>query len=121
MVVVYVSEIAHYSHRKVLLSLNSVFFSVGVLFATTVGSMFQWQTVNVIFFIFTAITTVLLVIFLPESPVWLVKFRADQTFNARSSMRRIYPKNDQVRLKIFYETFEIHFDDTTYFYRFLIT
>ncbi|XP_026822942.1 sugar transporter ERD6-like 7 [Rhopalosiphum maidis] len=96
MVVVYVSEIAHSSYRQVLLSLNSVFFSVGVLFATSVGSLFHWQTVNVIFFLFTAITTVLLVIFLPESPVWLAKFRTDHIYDVRSSMRRIYPKNNQV-------------------------
>uniref|UniRef100_A0A2H8TRH6 Sugar transporter ERD6 n=1 Tax=Melanaphis sacchari TaxID=742174 RepID=A0A2H8TRH6_9HEMI len=96
MVVVYVSEIAHSSYRQVLLSLNSVFFSVGVLFATMVGSLFQWQTVNVIFFIFTAVTTVLLVIFLPESPVWLAKFRTNRMYDARNSMRRIYPKNNQV-------------------------
>lgn len=96
MVVVYVSEIAHSSHRQVLLSLNSVFFSVGVLFATTVGSLFQWQAVNVIFFIFTAVTTLLLVIFLPESPVWLAKFRTNRNHDTRNSMRRIYPKNDQV-------------------------
>jgi len=100
MVVIYVSEIAHSSYRQVLLSLNSVFFSVGVLFATTVGSLFQWQAVNVIFFIFTAVTTVLLVIFLPESPVWLAKFRTDSMYDARSSMRRIYPRNNQVSLTI---------------------
>lgn len=103
MVVVYVSEIAHSSHRQVLLSLNSVFFSVGVLFATTVGSLFQWQAVNVIFFIFTAVTTLLLVIFLPESPVWLAKFRTNRNHDTRNSMRRIYPKNDQVRMTIFTE------------------
>lgn len=96
MVVVYVSEISHSSYRQVLLSLNSVFFSVGVLFATTVGLIFQWQMVNMIFFIFTAVTTVLLVTFLPESPVWLAKFRTDRTYDARCSMKKIYPKNDQV-------------------------
>lgn len=110
MVVVYVSEIAHASHRQVLLSLNSVFFSVGVLFATTVGSLFQWQTVNVIFFIFTAVTTVLLVIFLPESPVWLAKFRSDRTYDARTSLRRIYPKNDQVFIE---ELDRLYRDSTT--------
>ncbi|XP_060872179.1 uncharacterized protein LOC132946285 isoform X2 [Metopolophium dirhodum] len=110
MVVVYVSEIAHASHRQVLLSLNSVFFSVGVLFATTVGSLFQWQTVNVIFFIFTAVTTVLLVIFLPESPVWLAKFRSDRTYDARTSLRRIYPTNDQVFME---ELDRLYRDSTT--------
>ncbi|KAL4089822.1 hypothetical protein QTP88_024783 [Uroleucon formosanum] len=110
MVVVYVSEIAHSSHRQILLSLNSVFFSIGVLFATTVGSLFQWQTVNVIFFIFTALTTVLLAVFLPESPVWLAKFRSDRTYDARNSLRRIYPKNDQVFME---ELDRLYHDATT--------
>ncbi|KAE9539943.1 hypothetical protein AGLY_005195, partial [Aphis glycines] len=109
MVVVYVSEIAHSSYRQVLLSLNSVFFSVGVLFATTVGSLFQWQAVNVIFFTFTAVTTVLLVIFLPESPAWLAKFRTDRMYDARSSMRRIYPRNNQV----FAEEMDLLYSKTT--------
>lgn len=96
MAVVYVSEITHSSYKQVLLSLNSVFFSIGILFATTVGSLFQWQAVNMIFFIFTAITTVLSAIFLPESPVWLTKFWVDRDYEARSSLKRIYPKNDKV-------------------------
>ncbi|XP_016660677.1 facilitated trehalose transporter Tret1 isoform X3 [Acyrthosiphon pisum] len=83
---------------------------VGVLFATTVGSLFQWQTVNVIFFIFTAVTTVLLVIFLPESPVWLAKFRSARTYDARTSLRRIYPKNDQVFME---ELDHLYRDSTT--------
>lgn len=101
MVVIYVSEIAHASYRQVLLSLNSVFFSVGVLFATTVGSLFKWQLVNIIFLIFTAVITVLLVVFLPESPIWLAKFRASRVYEARSSLKRIYPINDQVSFYIF--------------------
>lgn len=96
MAVVYVSEITHSSYKQVLLSLNSVFFSLGILFATTVGSLFQWPTVNMIFFIFTAIMTVLSAIFLPESPVWLTKFRVDRAYEAKSSLKRIYPKNDKV-------------------------
>ncbi|XP_025410402.1 facilitated trehalose transporter Tret1-like isoform X2 [Sipha flava] len=96
MVIIYVSEIAHASYRQVLLSLNSVFFSVGVLFATTVGSFFKWQMVNMIFLIFTAVITVLLVIFLPESPIWLAKFRASRVYEAKNSLKRIYPINDQV-------------------------
>lgn len=102
MVVIYVSEIAHASYRQVLLSLNSVFFSVGVLFATTVGSLFKWQMVNIIFLIFTTVTTVLLVVILPESPIWLAKFRASRVYEARSSLKRIYPINDQVRSLFFF-------------------
>lgn len=96
MSVIYVSEIAHSSYRQMLLSLNSVFFSIGMLFATIVGTLFQWQAVNVIFFIFTAITAILLVVVLPESPVWLAKFRVDRISDIKKSMRRIYPKNNQV-------------------------
>lgn len=94
--IIYVSEIAHSSYRQMLLSLNSVFFSIGVLFATTVSSLAQWQAVNVIFFILTAVTVILLVIILPESPVWLAKFRSDRVYEATNSLRRIYPRNDQV-------------------------
>ncbi|VVC29024.1 Sugar transporter, conserved site,Major facilitator superfamily domain,Major facilitator, sugar [Cinara cedri] len=94
--VIYVSEIAHASYKQVLLSLNSVFFSVGVLFATALGSLFPWHVVNITFLIYTAVTMALLVVFLPESPVWLIRFGTVRAHEARCSLKRIYPRNDQV-------------------------
>lgn len=96
-VVVYVSEVAHSPYRQPLLSLYSVFFSAGVLFATVVGSLFRWQAVNAVFFAFTAVSALLLAAFLPESPTWLTaRFGADRLHEAGTSPTSIRPENDQV-------------------------
>lgn len=93
---VYVSEISHSSYKQLLLSLNSVFFSVGILVATSLAHL-DWNVVNALFVALTIVNMVLITICMPESPVWLMKFKSSEcTGKAKAAVRRIYPKNDQV-------------------------
>ncbi|XP_050546163.1 uncharacterized protein LOC126908292 [Daktulosphaira vitifoliae] len=90
---VYISEIAMSSYKQALLSLNSVFFSFGILFAALIGRMVSWNVANAIFFVFTFITMIFIFLFLPESPSWLIKFRNEQVYRAKGSLKALYPSN----------------------------
>lgn len=93
---VYVSEISHVSYKQLLLSLNSVFFSGGVLIATCLTRL-DWNVINSIFIVFTIVNMILIVVYLPESPVWILKFKSSEyTGKAKVAMKQIYPNNNQV-------------------------
>lgn len=93
---VYVSEISHSSYKQLLLSLNSVFFSGGVLVATCLVH-FNLKVISLMFVGITVVNFMLILIFMPESPIWLMKFKSSEYVDkAKAAMKRIYPKNDQV-------------------------
>ncbi|XP_030757362.1 facilitated trehalose transporter Tret1-like [Sitophilus oryzae] len=85
---VYVSEIAHPKFRPMLLSLNSVFVTFGILLTCVLGFWFNWRLMSKIFFGLVFLTTIGLC-FIPESPYWLVVFQNDKSACARS-LRWIY-------------------------------
>ncbi|XP_050434545.1 uncharacterized protein LOC126841851 isoform X2 [Adelges cooleyi] len=93
---VYVSEIAMSSYKQVLLSLNSVFLAFGILFAVMIGHTVPWPAINVVFLIFTVVTMLLIAVFLPESPSWIVKFRSEDVRRAKGSLKTIYPNNNKL-------------------------
>lgn len=94
---VYVSEIAHPSYKQLLLSLMSVYFSGGILLSTLTTRL-DSAIVNLLFIGFSVITMILIVFYVPESPIWLLQFkRSESRINkAKNAMKQIYPNNDQV-------------------------
>lgn len=88
---VYVSEITHPNFRPMLLSLNSVFVSLGILITCVFGLWFQWRVMAMIYCTMALVSLVLLW-FLPESPHWLVTFK-NETHSAAKSLRWLYADN----------------------------
>ncbi|KAI4454690.1 facilitated trehalose transporter tret1-2 -like protein [Holotrichia oblita] len=87
---VYVSEIAHPNFRPMLLSLNSVFVSFGILITCVFGALFDWRTMALIYCGIAAFSFCAL-FFVPESPHWLVTFKNDVS-SAAKSLKWTYPK-----------------------------
>ncbi|XP_025199124.1 facilitated trehalose transporter Tret1-like [Melanaphis sacchari] len=93
---VYVSEISHPSYKQVLLSLNSVFFSGGILLSTCLADL-EWKVINLSFVIFTIVNMALIIIYLPESPIWILKFKSSEHVDkAKMAVKHIYPNDNQV-------------------------
>ncbi|XP_076256280.1 solute carrier family 2, facilitated glucose transporter member 8-like isoform X2 [Rhynchophorus ferrugineus] len=88
---VYVSEISHPKYRPVLLTFNSVFVTLGILFTCILGFGLQWRLMTKIFFAMTC-ATLTAIFFIPESPYWLLVFRNDKVASGRS-LKWIY--NDE--------------------------
>lgn len=86
---IYVSEISHPSIRPVLLCFNSIFVSLGILLTCIFGTLFDWQTVGLLFCGFSAINCLLL-FFIPESPRWLATFRPIERKSFLTSIHWIY-------------------------------
>lgn len=107
--IVYVSEISHSSYKQLLLSLNSVFFSGGILMSTFL-IFFDWHVVTVIFIGLTFTNMVLIAICMPESPIWLLKCSGFKYTNkAKVAMKQIYPKNNEVICLIYLKIINIKF------------
>ncbi|CAH0549121.1 unnamed protein product [Brassicogethes aeneus] len=88
---VYVSEITHQNTRAMLLSLNSVFVSFGILLTCILGLWLQWRTMSLVFCGLIVLSFIGL-FFVPESPHWLVVFKNDPN-EAAKSLRWIYSNN----------------------------
>ncbi|XP_012276804.1 facilitated trehalose transporter Tret1-2 homolog isoform X2 [Orussus abietinus] len=82
---VYVSEITHPQVRPMLLCLNSVFVSFGILISCFFAMWLNWYQMAIIFlvlniFIFFALFTI------PESPYWLLCFNGE-AFNEKRTAK----------------------------------
>lgn len=87
--VVYVSEISDPHIRPALLCLNSVYVSLGILLTSALGMFFEWRFIAVMFVGITLASSLLL-LFIPESPHWLITFRPKEELSLIRSMKWIY-------------------------------
>ncbi|XP_050434547.1 facilitated trehalose transporter Tret1-like [Adelges cooleyi] len=96
-VIVYVSEIAHPTYKSFLLSLNSVFFSTGVLLSTVLINFLDWKAITSTFALFTVAIMALTVICVPESPAWIFKFKGPEyEIKGKRAIKQIYPHNNRL-------------------------
>ncbi|XP_031636936.1 facilitated trehalose transporter Tret1-like [Contarinia nasturtii] len=96
---IYVSEIAHPKLRPMLLGLNSVFVSLGILLIGLFGLFFNWQTIALIFCAITMFTFILM-LRIPESPYWLAAFQQDRNGDVESSLKWIYKSNKRCQYEM---------------------
>lgn len=87
--IVYVSEISHPKYRPMLLTFNSVFVTTGILLTCILGFGLHWTGMVKIFFALVTLSVIGL-LFMPESPHWLLVFKRDKTECAKS-LHWIYP------------------------------
>ena len=102
---VYVIEITHPRIRAMLLCLNSVFVSLGILLTCLFALWFEWRIIAMLFLainlaIFFALFTI------PESPYWLVCFGerfhdSDRNARAEKCLRWLNPRQ-LVFIHLFY-------------------
>lgn len=120
---VYISELTHPQVRPMLLCLNSVFVSLGILITCCLAVLLDWRKMAIIFFalefcIFFAL------FFVPESPYWLMCFR-NGTFDEKRfckmkyNLKRLNKRQTVSMMQCFtmYTLFRISIDKT--FFRFM--
>lgn len=71
---VYISELTHPQVRPMLLCLNSVFVSLGILITCCLAVMLDWRKMTIVFLALEC-CIFLTLYFVPESPYWLVCFQ----------------------------------------------
>ncbi|CRL05457.1 CLUMA_CG018168, isoform A [Clunio marinus] len=90
---VYVSEISSPEYRGMLLCLNSVAVSLGILITYLLNVYFKWRTIGYIFAV-SALLTFFIVSRLPESPSWIVSMRKKRkNSDALASYEWIYRRH----------------------------
>ncbi|KAL6440076.1 hypothetical protein ACFW04_003007 [Cataglyphis niger] len=70
---VYISELSHPQVRPMLLCLNSVFVSLGILITCCLAVFLEWRKMAIIFLVLEC-CIFFAFFFVPESPYWLVFF-----------------------------------------------
>lgn len=86
---IYVAEIAHPQFRPMLLSFNSVFVSFGILLTSVCGLFFDWRTIAIVNGAATVLSF-LIILFIPESFLWLLHFKSGRSLEAEKAITRIY-------------------------------
>ncbi|KAG5672139.1 hypothetical protein PVAND_002293 [Polypedilum vanderplanki] len=89
---VYVSEISSPQNRGMLLCLNSVAVSLGIILTYFFNIFFQWRTIGFIY-AFISLLSLLIIMRIPESPSWILVFSTKkQHSQALISLEWIYRK-----------------------------
>lgn len=97
---VYVIEITHPRVRAMLLCLNSVFVSLGILLTCLFALWFEWRMIAMIFLALN-IGIFLALFVVPESPYWLVCFAdgfvdPERMAKAERSLRWLNPRDEVI-------------------------
>lgn len=87
---VYVSEISHKRYRPVLLSLLSVYFSLGILLTTIMQYFLYWRIAAVCNVILFVVIYVISSFICTESPIWLLSFKSDYE-EAKRTLHKLLP------------------------------
>ncbi|KFB53723.1 AGAP009745-PA-like protein [Anopheles sinensis] len=91
--IVYITEVARPDMRGSLISSGPTLASLGMVIAYAKGAFLHWRLVSWICIIYTVVPVLLIQLFVPESPVWLVsKGRIE---DAARSLRFLYKKYPQ--------------------------
>ncbi|XP_023707918.1 sugar transporter ERD6-like 7 isoform X2 [Cryptotermes secundus] len=83
---VYVSEVSNPKIRPMLLCLNSVFVSFGILLTCVLAQWFFWRGMAIWFGVLAAMSFLALW-FLPESPHWLATYREEEGGSIEAAVR----------------------------------
>ncbi|PSN31521.1 Facilitated trehalose transporter Tret1 [Blattella germanica] len=103
---VYVSEVSYPIMRPMLLCLNSVFVSFGILLTCVLAQWFNWRMMA-IWFGSGALFSLIALFFVPESPPWLATYNQNKRrHHMEASMRWLNrnPERYQQELKVLMET-----------------
>jgi SP family facilitated glucose transporter-like MFS transporter 8 len=94
---VYVSEVSHPKIRPMLLCLNSVFVSTGILLTCILAQWFMWREMTIWFGTLAALSCLATWI-LPESPHWLASYKQKKRESVLAAVRWLN-RNPQVMSK----------------------
>ncbi|XP_069683871.1 facilitated trehalose transporter Tret1-like [Periplaneta americana] len=102
---VYVSEVSYPNIRPMLLCLNSVFVSFGILLTCILAQWFTWREMAIWFGVMAVATFVALWL-LPESPHWLATYKQKRREHMEDAVRWLNrnPQRYQQELKSLMET-----------------
>lgn len=100
--IVYITEVARPDLRGSLISTAPTLASAGMVIAYAEGSYMSWRLVAWFNIIYTIVPVVLIQLFVPESPVWLVsKGRMEDAAKSLKFLYRAYPQPDHT-VNIYY-------------------
>lgn len=93
--IVYITEVARPDLRGSLISAAPTIASLGMVIAYTEGAFIQWRLIAWIGIIYTIVPIILIHMFVPESPVWLVaKGRMEDAAESLKFLYKAYPQPD---------------------------
>jgi len=87
---IYIGEICHQQYRPMLLSLNSVFVSLGIVVTNVLGVYLHWRTVALCSGVLGILTFISIWLYCPESPQWIINYRPDNYNDAKEALKRLY-------------------------------
>lgn len=93
--IVYITEVARPDLRGSLISTAPTLASAGMVIAYAKGAFLPWRLVSFLSIIYTIVPVVLIQLFVPESPVWLVsKGRIEDAAKSLKFLYSAYPQPD---------------------------
>lgn len=91
--IVYITEVARPDLRGSLISTAPTLASLGMVIAYAKGAFMPWRLVAWLNIIYTIVPLILIQIFVPESPVWLVsKGRIEDAAKSLKYLYKAYPQ-----------------------------
>lgn len=91
--IVYITEVARPDLRGSLISSGPTIASLGMVIAYTKGAFLSWRICSWMNVIYTVIPVILIKLFVPESPVWLVsKGRIEDAAKSLKFLYKNYPQ-----------------------------